>query len=150
MLLSEFVSGLEVNHCGKEQAVTEDIFGNRGEVEFTCPACQKPFRVVNPRTSTLRVDTTHRKVHTITEDVSPDGYALRLPADQNLSLIALEGAEQGTVYPVNKPRITIGRTNVDVTIDDQMTSRVHCALEISDEGVTLRGRWQHERYVGEQ
>jgi endogenous inhibitor of DNA gyrase (YacG/DUF329 family) len=29
-------------HCGKEQAVTDDIFGNRGGVEFTCPACQKP------------------------------------------------------------------------------------------------------------
>jgi hypothetical protein len=102
------------------------------------PGLPEAFPVVNPQASTLRVDTTHRKVHTITEDVSPDGYALRLPADRNLSLRVLEGEEQGTVYPVNKPRITIGRTNVDVTIDDQMTSRVHGALEVSDEGATLR------------
>jgi pSer/pThr/pTyr-binding forkhead associated (FHA) protein len=39
---------------------------------------------------------------------------------------------------VTKPRITIGRSNVDITVNDRMVSRVHCALEISDEGVLLR------------
>ncbi len=125
-------------HCGKIQQAADDIFGDRDKVEITCPACGKAFQVVNPKLMTLRVEVTRRNAPSITEDVSPEGRMLRLPEDQEISLKVLEGAEQGTVYPVTKPRITIGRANADVNIDDRMASRLHCALEVSDDGVILR------------
>ncbi len=107
-------------------------------MDFSCPACGKRFQVINPKLATLRVEPTRKKVTPVTEDVSPEGHILRLPEDREISLKVLEGAEQGTVYPITKPRITIGRANADVTIDDRMTSRLHCALEISDDEVLLR------------
>jgi pSer/pThr/pTyr-binding forkhead associated (FHA) protein len=55
-----------------------------------------------------------------------------------LSLKVLEGEEKGTVYPVNKPRFLIGRTNGDVNLNDSLISRVHCALEISADGILLK------------
>lgn len=63
---------------------------------------------------------------------------LRLPADQQISLRVLEGADEGTVYPVVKPRFTLGRANADVLVNDPSASRLHCRLEVGDDGVLLR------------
>jgi pSer/pThr/pTyr-binding forkhead associated (FHA) protein len=39
---------------------------------------------------------------------------------------------------VNKPRLLIGRSNADITIDDPTASRLHCALEVSERQVFVR------------
>ncbi len=126
------------HHCGKVHRVPRDIFDDRDRVNLPCPACGKSFQVLNPKVETLRVDTTRKKVAPINAEVTPEGRLLHLPEDQDLSLKVLEGIGKGTVYRVEKPRITIGRTNADVIIDDRMASRVHCALEVSDDGLLLR------------
>ncbi len=126
------------HHCGQAQAVGDNIFGNREKAEVTCSACGKRFQVINPHLATLRSETTRRVVPSITSEVSADGRMLRLPPSHEISLKVIEGKETGTVYPVNKPRVTIGRTNADVIVNDKMSSRLHCALEISDEWVLLR------------
>lgn len=126
------------HHCGNVQTVGDDIFGKRENADLTCSACGKSFQVVNPKLATFRVDTTRKKVPSITSEVSPEGRMLRLPQNHEISLKVLEGEEKGTVYPVNRPRIVIGRANTDVIVNDRMSSRLHCALEISDEWVLLR------------
>lgn len=126
------------HHCQHVQTVEGDIFGNREKADLTCAACGKSFQIINPKLGTLRVDTTRKKLPSITSEVSPDGRLLHLPEHQEISLKVLEGEEAGTVYPVIKPRITIGRANADVTVNDHLISRIHCALEISDEWILLR------------
>ncbi len=126
-------------YCGEVHRVPRDIFNTREEkVSLSCTNCGKSFKVSNPKLTTLRVEPTHRKVSSLSDKVNFEGRELRLPPDQELTLKVLEGAEKGTVYPIKKPRITIGRENADISIDDRSTSRIHCALEVSAKGVLLR------------
>jgi pSer/pThr/pTyr-binding forkhead associated (FHA) protein len=94
--------------------------------------------MVNPKLATFRVDRTRKKVPQVLSQTTPDGRLLLIPQDREFSLRVLEGEEEGTVYPVNKPRFLIGRTNADVAINDTLVSRLHCALEISADGVILQ------------
>ena len=126
------------HHCGHVQAIQENVFGNHEKVDFTCKGCGRAFQVINPKLANFRAQTTRKKVPAITTDLSVDGRLLRLPEDQEIRLKVLEGNEKGTVYPVIKPRLTIGRANADVTIQDKLSSRVHCSLEISGQEVLLR------------
>jgi hypothetical protein len=127
------------HHCGHAFQVTDNIFvASRERAEVVCAACKEVLQVINPKLATFRAGRTNKKVSSITSTVTDDGRFLHLPEDREISLKALEGQEKGTVYPVTKPRLTIGRANADITVNDQMVSRVHCALEISDAGVLLR------------
>ncbi len=126
-------------HCGQVHRVPRDIFDSHEEkIKLSCPACGNSFRVPNPKLTTLRLDPTNRKVPSLDEKVSFEGRQLGLPENEELSLKVLEGEEKGTVYAVDKPRITIGRANADITLNDRAASRIHCALEVSPKGVLLR------------
>lgn len=126
-------------HCGEVHKVPRDIFDNRkARVTLTCTKCGKSFNVPNPKLTTLRVEPTARKVSPVAEKISFEGRELRLPDNQELTVKVLEGEEKGTVYPLSKPRTTIGRANADIILNDQATSRIHCALEVSAKGVLLR------------
>lgn len=130
---------IRCHHCGHAFQVTRDIFVvDRERADLVCPACQGSLQVVNPQLATFRSESTAKKLSSITSAVADDGRLLRLPEDQEVYLKVLEGEERGTIYPVTKPRLTIGRANADITVNDRMVSRIHCALEISDEGVSLR------------
>lgn len=124
--------------CGHIQPVAEQNFKHEESISQTCSSCGKPFAVVNPKVATLRPETTRDNTPPISSAVGIDGRALTLPGDHSISLKVLEGREKGTVYPVTKPRMTIGRENADVIVDDKLSSRVHCELEISGKTVTLR------------
>lgn len=125
-------------HCGHTFQIEEDVFARQDRVEVSCPACKKQNSVANPKTTTLSIDRTRKKVHQVVSQISPEGRLLLIPANLELSLKVLEGAEKGTVYPITKPRFLIGRTNGDVNLDDGMISRIHCALETSADGVLLK------------
>lgn len=124
-------------HCGHLQTVDEDFLAGREKVRIFCTDCGKAFQVANPRLGHERAETTRRTVHPITSHITSDGRVLRIPAGKTLNLKVLEGNEKGTVYPLLAPRVTLGRTNADIIVDDPLSSRLHCALEISEEGVLL-------------
>jgi predicted Zn finger-like uncharacterized protein len=125
-------------HCAGVQSVSEDVFGIREKVDVACLACGQTFQVVNPKVATLRMETTRKSATTVNLEYTEDGRLLALPRDKRISLRVLEGNEAGTVFSVAKPRITIGRSNADITITDRVVSRLHCALEISEDSVLLR------------
>ena len=125
-------------HCAGVQSVSKDVFGIREKVDVACLACGQTFRVVNPKVATLRMETTRKSATTVNLEYTEDGRLLALPRDKRISLRVLEGNEAGTVFSVAKPRITIGRSNADITITDRVVSRLHCALEISEDSVLLR------------
>jgi pSer/pThr/pTyr-binding forkhead associated (FHA) protein len=120
------------------QQVDDEAFGEHGSLEVKCASCGKSFQVVNPKTLALRLDTTRKAVSDITSYYMEDGRQLSLPKDKDLNLKMLEGTEKGTVYAIAKPRITIGRANADITVDDPLVSRLHCVLETIEDWVQLR------------
>jgi pSer/pThr/pTyr-binding forkhead associated (FHA) protein len=114
-----------------------DFLGDREKAEVECSGCGRMVWVVNPMLATLRQETTKKKINPVASEVGTDGRRLHLPENAEISLRTLEGRETGTVYSIPKPRMTIGRANADIIVDDPMMSRIHCALEVSDEGIKL-------------
>jgi hypothetical protein len=129
---------VQCHACGKVQVLADDVFGNQEIYWLNCSACGQAIRVVSPKLRTLRMETTAQVAPPVTAEISTEGRELRLPRDQQVSLKVLEGEERGTVFPVNKPRLLIGRSNADITIDDPTASRLHCALEVSERQVFVR------------
>jgi predicted Zn finger-like uncharacterized protein len=125
-------------HCGHVQSVREENLGDAEMVEVVCTACGKTFQVANPRLQNLKAETTCKTVESVTSEVTEDGRLLRLPEGKTVSLKVLEGDGKGTVYPLLKPRVTLGRTNADILVNDPLSSRLHCAIEFSEDGVLLR------------
>lgn len=124
--------------CLNLQTVEDDIFGEHEKVEVPCTSCGKMFQIINPKLATFRPQTTRRTVPSITSELSVDGLPLNLPPNQEICLKVIEGSEKGTIYPMHKPRITIGRANSDVIINDMLSSRIHCAIEVSGHSILLR------------
>lgn len=125
-------------HCLNAETVDDGIFGEQEKVNVPCTSCGREFQIINPKLATFRAQATRKTVPTITSEISVDGLTLSLPPNQEISLKVLAGQEQGTVYPMHKPRITIGRANSDVIINDMLSSRIHCAIEVSGHTVVLR------------
>jgi predicted Zn finger-like uncharacterized protein len=67
----------------------------------------------------------------------PSGESLALPTDAKLSLAVIAGPAAGTIFPIEKPRIVIGRQDADFVLEDPEISRNHTAIEVSGERVTL-------------
>jgi predicted Zn finger-like uncharacterized protein len=65
------------------------------------------------------------------------GEPLALPADSKLSLAVIAGPAAGTIFPIEKPRIVIGRQDSDFVLEDPEISRNHSAIEVSGERVML-------------
>src|SRR5206468_7846633 len=63
--------------------------------------------------------------------------ALSLPTDWKLSLAVIAGPDAGRIFPIEKPRVVIGREEVDVVLEDPEISRQHAAIEVSGERVTV-------------
>jgi pSer/pThr/pTyr-binding forkhead associated (FHA) protein len=62
---------------------------------------------------------------------------LQLPAGKRLSLAILDGPDAGSVVRIDKPRMTIGRANADLTLNDTEASRQHAVLEVRDAVITV-------------
>ncbi|HLY62706.1 MAG TPA: FHA domain-containing protein [Terriglobia bacterium] len=125
-------------HCLKIQTVEDDVFGKVEKVDVHCSSCGETFQIINPKLTTFHAQATRKTVPSITSELSVEGLPLNLPLNREISLVVLEGQEKGTIYLLHKPRITIGRANSDVIINDMLSSRIHCAVEVSDQIVLLR------------
>jgi S-DNA-T family DNA segregation ATPase FtsK/SpoIIIE len=60
-----------------------------------------------------------------------------MPVGQKLSLAVIAGPDSGKTFPVEKPRVVIGRAGSDVELSDAEISRAHAAIEVSDDTVTV-------------
>ena len=57
---------------------------------------------------------------------------LQMPPGKRLSLAIIDGPDAGSVFRLEKPRVTIGRSNADLTLNDTEASRQHAAVEVHD------------------
>ena len=63
--------------------------------------------------------------------------ALKLPTDRKLSLAVIAGPDAGRIYPIEKPRVVIGREDVDLALDDPEISRQHAAIEVAGDRISV-------------
>lgn len=146
---------IECPNCQARYQYDEERFERKPSKRIKCARCQQIFEIRNPafdvrkpeapppgdRTMTGRTEIP-RVPEPTAQSVLPERStskveALQLPAGKRLSLAILEGPDAGSVYRIEKPRITIGRANADLTLNDSEASRQHAAVEIRDALFTL-------------
>lgn len=144
---------IECTSCHSKYQYDEDRFERKPSKKIKCAKCQTVFEIHNPAfnapakpkidiesTASRHDDTQHRKMPKLQETTeqspipSTDQSAItpKLPLGKRLSLAIIDGPDAGSVYRIEKPRVTIGRANADLTLNDTEASRQHAAVEIRD------------------
>ncbi len=148
---------IECPNCHSKYQYDEERFERKASKKIKCSRCQQIFEIQNPAfapreqpaaveagdaTFTSREgrpshppDTTEQSPLPERPAANPD--VLQLPVGKRLSLAILEGPDAGTVFRVEKPRVTIGRAGADLTLNDTEASRQHAVLEVRESAITV-------------
>jgi hypothetical protein len=145
---------IECPGCHSKYQYDEERFERKPSKKIKCARCQQIFDIQNPAFEPRQAPPVHIGDKTFTgrpdsklpesteQSVLPERNtgkteALQLPQGKRLSLAILEGPDAGGVYRIDKPRVTIGRANADLTLNDSEASRLHASVEIRDALFTL-------------
>jgi hypothetical protein len=146
---------IECTNCRARYQYDEDRFDRKPSKKIKCAKCGSVFEIHNPafaapKPAAADNDTTASK-HEATSITKPKPKvedttaqsplpeketdnlpAAALPQGKRLSLAIIDGSDAGNVFRINKPRVTIGRSNADFVINDTEASRQHAAIEVRD------------------
>lgn len=135
--------------CQAKYQYDEARFEGRPAKRLRCSRCQAIFEVVNTRAfeagpalgrrpppdeTVSRHSDRRSRPAAPTPRASP---ALALPVDQKLSLAVIAGPDAGRMFVIEKPRVVLGREDVDLALDDPEVSRQHAAIEVAGDRVTV-------------
>jgi predicted Zn finger-like uncharacterized protein len=141
---------VECDRCHAKYHYDEDRFAGKPSKKLRCSKCQTIFEVVNTRAYeagpavrppiVLGETMMRRKKNGSFAPSAPAEHpraprAPKLPEDQKLSLAVIAGPDAGKMYAIDKPRVVIGREEVDFALDDPEISRQHAAIEVSGANV---------------
>jgi predicted Zn finger-like uncharacterized protein len=149
---------IECPSCHSKYQYDEERFERKASKKIKCARCQEIFEIHNPafapkaaplvevadstfkskpepvRAARPVQDTTEQSPIPSTDRTE---VPLQLPIGKRLSLAILDGPDAGSVYRIEKPKVTIGRANADLTLNDSEASRHHAALEIRESAIKL-------------
>ena len=149
---------IECTSCHARYQYDEERFERKPSKKIKCAKCSSVFEIRNPafapkpapsvgdstvarhdetRTRTPEPQDTTDQAPLPKRDTGPIPTTPQLPRGRRLSIAIIAGTDAGTVYRVEKPRITIGRSGADLTINDGEASRQHAAIEVRDQVVLL-------------
>lgn len=147
---------IECPGCRSKYQYDEERFERKPSKKIKCARCQQIFEIHNPAFAApepAAIDATDRTFagnrqvaddpRATAKSAVPDATeqsplpqqkpdTLQLPTGKRLSLAILAGPDAGSVFRIEKPRITIGRSNADLTLNDSEASRQHAAIEVRD------------------
>jgi predicted Zn finger-like uncharacterized protein len=144
---------IECTNCHARYQYDEDRFERKPLKKIKCAKCSTVFEIHNPAyapkaaggsgdmTYTKREGPKPPAQDTTSEAEIPAGEPRstgevasnpQLPEGKRLSLAVINGADAGSVYRIEKPRVTVGRSGADVNLNDTEASRHHAAVEIRD------------------
>jgi len=63
---------------------------------------------------------------------------LKMPENRKYSLALIQGQNSGEIFQISRPRMTIGRSDADIVIQDVEASRQHARIDIMGDRVVLR------------
>ena len=148
---------IECTHCHSRYQYDEDRFERKPSKKIKCAKCGTVFEIHNPAFSQKPqppgdldstfasagrkdqpktqnkpkpAETTEQKP--VPRDTGRTNTELQLPQGKRLSLAIIDGPDSGSVFRIEKPRITIGRGSSDLTLNDSEASRQHAAVEVRD------------------
>lgn len=116
--------------CETKYRLKDEQLAGRQEVMVRCKKCGTGFSVHPSEAIFLEPE-----VALPDPGLGPDEP--RLPGDKNVTLMATEGPLKGKVFPLDKPRIIVGRAGADLVLPDTEVSRKHCLLEVHGSTATL-------------
>lgn len=146
---------IECPSCQSKYQYDEERFERKPSKKIRCARCQQVFEIHNPafqekpeevpvgdRTYKGRTETKARIPESTEQSPLPEKSTgrlevLQLPAGKRLSLAVLDGPDAGSVFRIDKPRVTIGRASADLTLNDSEASRQHAVIEIRESGFTI-------------
>jgi predicted Zn finger-like uncharacterized protein len=148
---------VECDRCHAKYHYDESRFAGKPSKKLRCSKCHAIFEVLNTvseaqpavsppaaagETMTRRSSDSFRPaemrtVPTPVPEHKKSAGALKLPLESKLSLAVIAGPDAGRMFPIEKPRIVMGREEVDLALDDPEISRHHAAIEVRGEEVLL-------------
>jgi predicted Zn finger-like uncharacterized protein len=140
---------VECDACHAKYQYDEARFGGKPAKRLRCSRCRTIFEVVNTRAFESRPALRPRPAPDETAIRKPgargkttprpdrSAVALKLPTDRKLSLAVIAGPDAGRIYPIEKPRVVIGREDVDLALDDPEISRQHAAIEVAGDRISV-------------
>ncbi|MBI2839244.1 MAG: zinc-ribbon domain-containing protein [Acidobacteria bacterium] len=147
--------------CQTKYKFDEAKFAGRPTKKIKCPKCEHIFEVANPDSveEIMQAAEPDRQWHdearpehprrredeTTSQKDGMDGLfgqmnegVLELPPDKKLSLAIIKGNNQGKIFPLDRPRMTIGRSSADIVVNDMEVSRQHAAIEVFSDKCIVR------------
>jgi predicted Zn finger-like uncharacterized protein len=147
---------IECPNCHAKYKYDEQRFERKPVKKIKCARCATIFEIFNPafaerieakaagertysrreQPAPPREETAERQPFSPGTGKAPPGEP-QLPRGKRISLAIIDGPDAGSVFRMEKPRVTIGRTGADLTLNDTEASRLHAAVEARDTAVFL-------------
>lgn len=140
--------------CDKQYRIDESRYAGKAKVRVKCPSCQTILEVAlgeapaSPPVPPAEGEAVRAAPENTTQAVREAEYlsaggkvragALGLPEGSRVSIAILSGPDQGTIVPVDRPRLVIGRTEADLVLADPEASRQHAVLEVYGDKFLVR------------
>jgi predicted Zn finger-like uncharacterized protein len=153
---------IECTNCRARYQYDEERFERKPSKKIKCAKCGSVFEIHNPAfapkpapgeagdsTFARRADETRtrsqEKPKIDTTETSPlperstgqSSLKPEMPEGRRLSLAVISGNDAGALFRIEKPRITIGRSGADITLNDSEASRKHAAIEVRNAIILL-------------
>ncbi|HEU4520990.1 MAG TPA: FHA domain-containing protein [Thermoanaerobaculia bacterium] len=151
---------IECTSCHSRYQYDEARFDGKPSKKIKCARCQAIFEIHNPAMAApaaaapaqardevgdstsirrnVRLKTVEEQLPPMTAPVEVKATApLQFPSGKRLSLAVIDGPDAGSVFRLEKPRVTIGRQGADLNLNDADASRQHAAVEVRDTTYTL-------------
>ena len=136
--------------CEARYKYDETRFGESATKKLKCSKCatifevQRPEQADEPNTQVGRPKapeetTKELEIKEMKKLEEPEDATLPpIPPSRRFSLAVILGANAGTIFPVPKPRVVLGRgAESDIQLQDSEVSRRHAKLEIRGEYGTI-------------
>lgn len=144
--------------CPKRYKLEDAHFRGRDNYEFRCTGCGaavKATRDAQPAAAEPEPPPSTQKLQRVESTSAgtdvPDAHLLQMPAGKHISLAVLQGPEQGTIYPITKAVVVIGRSDADIVLNDSEVSRRHAQVEVKGGVIVLRDlKSTNGTYLNEQ
>lgn len=143
--------------CNAKYRFDESRLGGKPSVRAKCQKCGGPIEIsasseetdpgpvqsaaAEPKPTGRTTARVRRMSSDIDRTINPaeaPAESLELPSDQKYSVAVLQGRASGTIFPVTKARMTLGRADCDIVLDDPECSREHAVIEVMGSRVVLR------------
>jgi hypothetical protein len=146
---------IECTNCHSKYQYSEERFERKPSKKIKCAKCGTIFEILNPAfankppSTPVKGDSTFHSTPKSVREPEPEpmavmqpaankqAVALQMPAGKRLSLAIIDGPDSGSVFRIEKPRVTIGRSGSDMNLNDTEASRQHAAVEVRDTMCTV-------------